>query len=162
MIRVIKTHRYVKSFATTCSLVHVDRNQGSPHLGHHRTRAYRKPYPPSLGPHGTIWLGLENCWLRGGGRWLCGELAAGLLPEEEAPVREIEAVWFCCWVFIGDLGLRASTSGVVWTRWVASGGGFRPPLPCQTLPSLSTKFLRYAYHSAEESSHEHNPLRRIG
>ena len=72
-----------------------------------------------------------------------GLALAGLPLEELAAVREIDID--CCWFFIGDLGRRASISGVVTTRWGASGGGFLPPPPCQTLPSLSAKFLMYAW-----------------
>ena len=109
-----------------------------------------RPLKASIGEAqgaGVDGLELEASWfiLRAFGFW--GELPAGLLFDELAVVREMEVdccCCSCCWFFIGDLGRRDSISGVVMTRWGASGGGFRPPPPCQTFPSLSPKFLTYA------------------
>lgn len=88
----------------------------------------------------TSWLMLSNDGTVGIGCW--GINGAGGLLDELAVV-EIEGCG--CWFFAGgDFGRRLSMSGVVSTRWGASGGGFRPPPPCQTFPSLSAKFSQYA------------------
>lgn len=107
-----------------------------------------RPLKPSIGEaHGAGVEGLEldASWFKKVlGFW--GEFPAALLLEELAVVREMDAdCCCCCWFFIGDFGLRDSISGVVMTRWGASGGGFRPPPPCQIFPSLSAKFLTYAW-----------------
>lgn len=95
---------------------------------------------------GAEWLELQASWFRLGELWFWGEFLIDLLPLQFAVVIEMDADCCCwCWFFIGDLGRRASISGVVTTRWGASGGGFRPPPPCHTLPSLSAKFLTYAW-----------------
>lgn len=102
---------------------------------------------PMGGVHGggARGLGPEGSWFRmctEGTDWFWGEFPVALLLELAVVERDVDC---CCWFFCGgDLGLKLSMSGVVTTRWGASSGGFRPPPPCQTFPSLSAKFLQYA------------------
>lgn len=132
-----------------------------------------RPYPSYLSPI-PIWLlsnslnppveenqggaktpdsDVDASWLRMGTdetEGFCGELPNGLLLLELL-TKGMEGG---CWLFCGgDFGRRLSISGVVATKWGASGGGFRPPPPCQTLPSLSVKFLRYPY-AIEKGFHQ--------